>query len=163
MKLAPRTRVVPLYDGDAEDRLTAAREAVAEAEFSGQRRANRDPVAAAKEAFRAAVEAEEASAVKVTLTSLSYRKRSQILDACPPRVGNEIDQALGYDRDKFWWDSLRAMLVEPAMTDDEWQEFSDSLSEEHADALGAAMQELRSGVDVPKSSLVSAYLASETD
>lgn len=81
----------------------------------------------------------------------------RLVDAHPPRKGNEGDKSYGFDESKFFPALLRASLVEPEVTDEQFAEFVDQVPTKPWNRICAAAYELALGeVELPKSSAVSA-------
>lgn len=185
--LPPREVVVVLYPGDIgretdvlrdeiADGLDAAATAAADRPARPKRMLEepdeppaRDPEDEVLE--RLAVEHDEKAereaerGIKVTLREVSARAYRELQDACDdPREGNRRDAVLGYDGDDFERRLVRAMLVEPEVTDDQFDEFADQAGAYNwAKLVTAAFGLCSRDVDVPKSFAVSALrLARET-
>lgn len=131
----PRTKTVFLYPGGAEeelddlrDKLDAAMVADNPATRRMNSRSNADKIAAEFDA-KAAAAAE--SAVRVVLAEVPARTYRQMQDENPPRKGNKRDDNLGFNEEAFLRALVRAAITSPEVTDEQFEEFADAVSEFH--------------------------------
>lgn len=157
-----RRATVPLYPGDMEERLAEfdrrLEEAYAVESDSGNSRASSvsdtDRIAAEKDAY---VEQVASDAPKVVLEGISERTVQRLRDDHPPRKGNDLDERAGYNREEFASALVRACLVEPEVTDEQWEEFVEEASAGRMQTLFEHATEVTGEeVDLPKSSAVTA-------
>lgn len=154
----PRRRTIPLYSGEDEAKLEEFDERLdrAYAEESGSFRANgkseADAIAAERDAFLDEV---HERTPHVTLEAISERRLQQLRDANPPRKGNRLDEQVGVNRAVFPEALVKACLVDPEVTDEQWDEFMATAGAGRFLRLHEVANELVSGdVDLPKSSAV---------
>lgn len=120
----------------------------------GDRRRLAEQIETVREQMRSSI-------ITFRLRGLNRRRYSDLLAAHPPRRDNDEDKALGYNSDSFWPALIRACLVEPNLSDEQWERLDDQLSSAQFDLLlNAAHNLCRRPVDVPFSSAASATLSS---
>lgn len=156
--VAPRERVVEIYPGDVEAQLAALEEqiAVAQADDRPRRASERNPALALAEEYDALVEATRERAVKVTLRAVPHRVYRQLQDAHPPRKGSKRDEVYGVNEDSFFPALIKASLISPEVTDEQWDEFVATVAAPALLRLSQTAFELATGeVALPKSSAVS--------
>ena len=152
-----RRREVYLYPGDVEDRIAEYDDAI-EAAFAKEGadvrfRGETDKVAQERDAY---VEKARADAPRLVLEARTHRELQALYDAHPPRKGDRIDEAVGYNRTTFPPELVRASIVEPKVTEAEWEEFLSEVSAGRMARLQAIADELTGGdVDLGKSSAAS--------
>lgn len=126
----PREKKVPLLPGDYQDRISALAEQIDEAESQAQsdkrKRAVADKLAQEIDALRDAANVD--GAVVVTVREIPEVKKRQLQDDCPPRKGNKRDEIYGYDEDAYATALVRASLVDPAVTDEQFDEWRATVS-----------------------------------
>jgi hypothetical protein len=106
----------------------------------------RDQMAAASGTFR--------------LRAVPRRKWTALYAEHPPREGDARDAATGFNRETFFEALTRACIVDPEISDAEWEALADHLSAAQWDALvDAAWQVNQTGVDVPFSLAASRALS----
>lgn len=152
----PRREVIALYSGEDEAKLEEYEDRLsrAYAEESGSRRAGAqseaDVLAAEQDAWLDEVHERTPT---VTLEAISERRLQELRDANPPRKGNKLDEQVGVDRTKFPEALVRACVVEPEVTDEQWEEFMERASAARFLRLHEAANRLVSeDVNLPKSS-----------
>lgn len=154
---APRERVIPLYSGDVEAKIEELKAAINKSAGLPPRAGRKSPALAAAEEFDAFVAEQMAAANKVVLHEVSGRVVDQLRDEHPPRPDKPRDKALGVNEETFYWALVRAAMVSPVVTDEQWDEFVASASIGRRKELVEAAEELSSKVaSLPKSSAVSA-------
>lgn len=156
----PRRRTVTIYDGDVEAELDDLLEQVdkafdEEAKGGARRMAGgktpADQLAEAYDARRAA-----ADGIDMVLQAIPERRGRQLQDDCPPRPGNKRDEVWGFDQDRFLDLLVPAMLVDPVVTEEQWEEFREQVTSSAWSALRDAAYDLyNTGVDLPKLSAAS--------
>lgn len=160
--LTSRRRVtVPLYSGEVETRLQELDEALEVAyanESAGSMRATSvseaDAIAKERDDYAAKAQAE---APKLVLEGITERQLQRLRDEHPPRKGDKLDETVGYNREDFPAAFIRACLVEPEVTDEQWDEFIEQASSGRLHTLLQHANEVTGDdVDLPKSSAVSA-------
>jgi hypothetical protein len=97
------------------------------------------------------------STVTFTFRAMPRPKWRQLVAEHPPREGKDLDGQLGYNPDSFYPVIIRACVVEPDATDEEWTELLDErLSDNQFAQLAAAAFAVNEGdVNVPFSSVAS--------
>ena len=158
--IKPRTAVVTIYQGDYLDRIDYLRrqaEAAAEAEQSGPRRSGQKSEAMRLAAEHDALVAEaNETAVHVKVQALGRKAWRELVDAHPPRDGNDEDKAAGVNEDTFKDALVAASIVEPEMTEGERVDFLDYMSSVDYDRIYVTAFSLNRVVAAdPKSSLAS--------
>lgn len=99
------------------------------------------------------------STVVFRLRGLNRAAYSSLMVGHPPRDGNDGDATVGYNADAFFPALIRACMVEPDLTDEQWDRLVEVLSSGQFDALAdAALAVCRRKVDVPFSFAASATL-----
>lgn len=161
----PRERVVEIYRGEDEARLVSLQEKLDEAfeaEQTAPKRAGIDSKATAnayaEQLDEAKAQARE-RAIKVTLREVPHRVVRQIQDEHPARKGNELDELRGYDRDAFERALIKAMMVSPEVTEEQFEEFADSAATSAWSRLLANANEIQFGdLDLGKGSSAASAL-----
>lgn len=159
LMVPPRERVVEIYPGDVEADLESLNAQIAEAanDPRPKRLADKSPALRLAEEYDALVEATRERAIKVTLRAVPHRTYRQLQDAHPPRKGNKRDEVYGVNEDTFFPALIRASLVSPEVTDEQWDEFVSTVAAPALMRLSSTAFELATGeVALPKSSAVSA-------
>lgn len=135
MELKPRTASIPIYQGDAPDRLQRLKEKIDAAEAAEKDAGPRmmaDDVpesAGLREQYAALLPEAEADAVWVKLRNLGRRTWREFVDKHPPREGNESDENLGINEDTFFDEVVPIGLLAPIFgSDAERVQFLDDLS-----------------------------------
>lgn len=150
---------VMLYPGDVEERIKQFDEALDRAvleESSGGARASSaadaDTIAADRDAF---LEESQGRGVRVVLEAITERRVQQLRDSHPPRKGDKLDEGVGFNREDFPAAFVRACVVEPEVTDEQWAEFVGEASAGRMRDLHEEAERITFGdVDLPKSSAV---------
>jgi hypothetical protein len=88
------------------------------------------------------VDAVEASTIRFTLRARSRQEWRDLLKAHPPRKDHPLDRQLGYNEETFYEALIRASIVDPVITDAEWQELNGYLTEGEWTRLVVAAQNL---------------------
>jgi len=109
----------------------------------------------------------QSSVVVFRLRGLNRKAWAGLLGLHPPRndpgtskKDQDTDKALGYNVETFFPALIRACLVEPAMSDEQWKRLEELLtSKQYDDLIDAALAVTRRKVDVPFSFASSAMLA----
>lgn len=156
---APRRRTEYLYPGDAEatiaaydDQIEAAFAAESDPDVRVARKAKKDAdrLAAERDAY---IAEQRDSAVKVVLEAIPHRALQALYDEHPPRKGNKADESVGYNHETFQAALVRASVVEPQVTDEQWAEFLESVPAGRLTRLYVVADELTgTDVNLPKSS-----------
>ena len=110
------TKQVIVYTGDFRDRidrLAAQVRAAAESEQNPQRGGGKSEAAQLKAEHNALVEEAKEKALVFTLRALRRDEWQKLVNAHPPRQGNEDDAAVGINEDTFKEALLPASIVEP--------------------------------------------------
>lgn len=160
--LPPAARkTVLLYSGEdaarleeMDDELEAAwiRDATAPTRAGVPLGTEADEVAAHRDAF---LEEAKGRALSIVFEAISHRTLESLRDQSPPRKGNRADEAAGYDRESFPFALLRASLVEPSVTDDQWKEFIENAPASRVREWVEVAEELATqDVNLPKLSAV---------
>ena len=103
-------------------------------------------------------------AVVVTMREIPKPQVRRLQDACPPRKGVARDEVYGYNEDDFHKALMRACIVSPELTDEQFEEWSEVAPSRHWDKVrDAALRVVGEGEDIPKSSAVSVLLASRAE
>jgi len=99
------------------------------------------------------IEAEiEENALRVTFRAIPKDEWTLLCEQYPPRIGNEIDAIVGYDRDGVADASVRACMVDPVFDDASWAEFVKVCNPgEWNELKNVAAQVNRAVTSVPKS------------
>lgn len=113
----------------------------------------------------------EAARAEMSAKAIVFRFRgldrhgwAQLLTDCPPRDGVATDKALGYNPETFYPALIRRCLVEPQVTDEQWERLDARLSSGQFDSLAdTALAVSRRKVDVPFSFAASATLRSSAE
>lgn len=101
----------------------------------------------------------QSSAVVFRLRGLNRAGWTALLRAHPPRKDDKVDAAMGYNVETFFSALIRACLLEPEVTDEQWERLEALLSSKQYDDLAdAALTVSRRKVDVPFSFAASATL-----
>lgn len=105
-----------------------------------------------------------AASVVFTVRGLTRDAWTRLVAACPPRDGDATDRSLGYNQETFWPALLRASVITPALTGEQWDKLTGALSAGQYDQLvNACLQVSRRKVDVPFSFAASATLQSSDE
>lgn len=152
----PRRRTEYLYSGEAEAKLDEyedrIEQAFAEEGSDVRKRKVSDRIAKERDDFKAE---QMAAAPKLVFEAITHRRLQRLYDEHPPRKGDKGDEMVGYNRETFAPALVRASLVEPAVTDEQWDEFVESVSAGRMMRLHEVANDLAGGdVDLPKSSAV---------
>lgn len=158
--VAPREKVVEIYSGDVEALLESLNAAITEAHADEavrpKRNAQKSEALRLAEEYDKVVEAAREEAVKVTLRAVPHRTYRQLQEAHPLRKGNKRDEVYGVNEDTFFAALVKASLVSPEVTDEQFEEFEDSCAAAAWLRLTNTAFELTTGeVALPKSSAVS--------
>ena len=133
---APREDSVILYDSKVERELAELRESLDDAfnaEIDGGSSADRWGAKAPSPADEIAAkideitERERGRGRKVTLREIPNDQLDEIKDANPPRKGNHFDEVAGYDRKAVERALIRKMMIEPQVTDQQYDEWATSV------------------------------------
>lgn len=93
------------------------------------------------------------------LRAVGRRKWTDLYAEHPPRPDDKRDAMTGFNRDSFFDALVKACIVDPQISDAEWDALADLLSAAQWEALvDAAWEVNQSGVDVPFSSAASRAL-----
>jgi hypothetical protein len=97
------------------------------------------------------------STVPFTFRAMPRPKWRHLLAAHPPREGNDRDAEMGYNPDSFYPAIIRACVIDPEITAEEWSELLDEkLSDNQFAQLSAAAFVVNEGdVSIPFSSAAS--------
>lgn len=111
------------------------------------------------------LKAAKKNGVKVVLGEVPETRERAIRDQHPPREGNAGDQRAGFNRDAAVSDLARAMWVEPAWSDEEWQAWRASVPSRHWRKIERAVVGLSEEdfTDLPKQSIASLIRQSTSD
>jgi len=91
-----------------------------------------------------------AASVRFTVRALPRQKFTKLKSEHPPREGNSDDARLGFDRDTFYDSLARACVVEPELSDGQWEQLDAVLSTAQWASLRATAWMVNSSdVDVP--------------
>lgn len=94
------------------------------------------------------------------LRAVPRRRWTKLYAEHPPREGDHRDAATGFNRDSFFEALTRACIVDPQISDAEWEQLADLLSAAQWEKLVDASWEVnQQGVDVPFSSAASRALS----
>jgi hypothetical protein len=105
-----------------------------------------------------------AASVDVRLRALPRWRWSELMRAHPPRDDSDSDKALGVNEETFFDALVRACLVEPELSDEDWARLLSVLTSAQYDALATAAWTVNRGsVDVPKSLVASRILRTYAD
>lgn len=131
---APRAAIVALYQGTDSEQIAVLREAAERAakdESKAPRLMHEESSAEALAAKHDEFVAEaKGRAIMVELRALGRKQWRALVAANPPRDGNEDDQAVGVDEDKFSEALVPASIATPAFERDADRDaFLDSLSD----------------------------------
>lgn len=168
----PREMWVELLSGDFEPRkqelerqITEAAEAETRGRESGtvarfgqpsnlaELVATSDRLAAEYDALMA--EARESGIVKILLRAAG-RPWRQLKDEHPPRPDNEYDEMLGVNRATFFEPAVKLCIVDPVVTDAQYDEFAEGLSSAQWERVSSTAWQVNEGeTSIPKSSAVS--------
>lgn len=88
------------------------------------------------------VEAVEAATIRFTMRALPRLKWTKLLKEHPPRKDHLEDRKLGYNEDTLYEALVRACIVDPVPTDEEWEQIDEVLIEGEWIRLVAAAQTL---------------------
>ena len=160
LMVPPRERVVEIYPGDVEAQLETLNAQIAEAATTeakpGRMTTKTNSALDLATEYDELVEATRERAVKVTLRAVPHRVYRQLQDAHPARPGNKRDEIYGVNEDTFFPALVKAALVSPEVTDEQFEEFLTSVATPALMRLSNAAFELTTGeVTLPKSSAVS--------
>jgi len=95
------------------------------------------------------------STVTFTLRALSKPRYRELVQAHPPRRGDEgeivdDDKGMGLNVETFYEDLLRRSIVDPELDDEDWTALLDTITDRQFELLGMAAFLLnRSDVDIP--------------
>lgn len=160
-KLEPRIWKHTILQGDDEDRLRELRAAVDRIKPTSGDDAltlsEDDPHAVAVQAADDfAVEAEKRG-VTITLRSVGRKKWRELVEANPPREGDEDDQKAGVNLDAFPEALVPACISGPTLTEGELADLLDALTPAQFDLLAVAAWTLHKSLGIdPKGRLGSA-------
>lgn len=166
LMVKPREKTVVLLPGDYADRLNALAEQVdqLENEAASDKRKKAAALEKAKELDELRDPANIDGAVTVVLREIPGVRWRQLQDDHPPRKSNQRDEIYGYNEDAFHKAAVRACLVEPEVTDEQFDEFVAAVSAANWRKIRDAALELNEReVAIPKSSAVSVLLANRAD
>lgn len=114
--------------------------------YAARVNAIRDEMASASATFR--------------LRAVGRRKWTALYADHPPREGDARDAATGFNRETFFEALTRACIVDPEISDTQWDALAELLSAAQWDALvDAAWEVNQAGVDIPFSSAASRALS----
>ena len=157
--VAPRTKTVHLYPGGVEESLDDLREKLDEAlnaEASPRRMAEKSPADRLAREYDAKAKSAAENRVDVVLSEVSARAYRRLQDENPPCKGNKRDESLGFNEETFLRDLVQAALVSPEVTDEQFVEFADSVTEFNWRKLTSTAWELANQeADLPKPLAVS--------
>lgn len=160
-KIEPRIWKHTILQGDDEEQLrelrAAAQRAKATSESEPRTLAEEDPYeAAARAADDFAAEAEERG-VTVTLRAVGRKKWRELVEAHPPRDGDEDDKKAGVNLDNFAEALVPACIAGPTFSEGELTDFLDALTPAQFDLLALAAWNLHKNLGAsPKDRLLSA-------
>lgn len=159
----PREVSIPLYPRDIQAKLDAYDDQIEEAwttESSTKRmgaKSAADELSAEKDAL---VKSVESDATRVVLRELDQRAFQRLNDEHPPRQNNRGDQQAGWNRETFPGALIRACMVSPEVTDEQYAEFVEKCPPGRWGHLFEQALEVTLGeVTLPKSSAVSTLRA----
>ena len=99
------------------------------------------------------------STIEFVLQALPRRSFQKFCVAHPPRDGNDEDRALGFNTETFHDDLVRASIVEPELSDEQWETLADRMTSAQWQEFVTASQLLNiEKVSVPFSLSASAAL-----
>lgn len=103
-----------------------------------------------------------ADSVRFRVRGVGRRAWTKLLAEHPPREGNDSDRGLGVNMETFFDAIVRASVIEPQLTDEQWGELlDDALTDAQFQALAdAAWAVNRGSVDVPFSPAASRVVTS---
>lgn len=130
-ELKPRTAKVVLFQGDDLERVNELETAAAEAAGAGGTRRVSDPIPGMAEAQARDEFVAEATerAITVVLRPMGRKKWRTMLNAHPPKPGDEEDKELGFNQESLADDLVPAALASPVFASaEERDDFLDSLS-----------------------------------
>lgn len=138
-KIEPRIWKRTILHGDDEARLAELDAEVDRLEALARRKdGSAGDLAAALDARNEfAAEAEERG-VAVTLRAVGRKKWRELIEANPPREGDDADQKAGINLDTFPESLVPACIAGPTMGEGEMDDFLDSLSPAQFDTLALA-------------------------
>lgn len=103
----------------------------------------------------------EAYNIAFTLRGLSRVDNNKLKAAHPPRKGNDEDRLRGFDESSFFVPLVRACIVEPELTDVQYEHLVNNMSDGEFSKLAlGAYAATEGGVSVPFSSAASSVLRS---
>lgn len=103
-------------------------------------------------------------AIVVTVREIPKPQVRKLQDECPPRQGVSRDEIYGYNEDAFHKALMRACIVSPELTDEQFEEWAAQAPPRHWDKVrDAALKVVGEGESIPKSSAVSVLLASRAE
>ena len=117
----PETVVPVCLDASA---IEAYREAEAEA-----RRAASDSLAGKPEIPAELVERVESSTIRFTMRALPRRQWTDLVKNHPPRKDHREDRQVGFNEETLYEALVRACIVEPVPSDEEWAQIDEVLTE----------------------------------
>jgi len=117
----PETVVPVCLDASA---IEAYREAEAEA-----RRAASDSLAGKPEIPAELVERVESSTIRFTMRALPRRQWTNLVKNHPPRKDHREDRQVGFNEETLYEALVRACIVEPVPSDEEWAQIDEVLTE----------------------------------
>jgi hypothetical protein len=154
-----RTEKVPLYPPSFRDWLAAESKAIdqMETEAASDRRKRRIAMKMAEDLDEKLAHPENIPGVRmVVVGAIAPRREQRLLDEHPPRKKNSADNVVGYNRETFRAALMRLCLVEPELTEAQFEEWVESGSTGEFEKVWAAVNRVQYGVDeAPKSSAVS--------
>jgi len=101
------------------------------------------------------------ASVVFRLRGLNRRDWAALIAAHPGRKDSDVDRKLGYNTESFFPAIIRASIIEPLLSDEQWERLDAVLPSSQFDALlDAALAVSRRKVDVPFSLAASATLQS---
>lgn len=90
------------------------------------------------------------ASVRFTVRALPRRRWTALLGEHPPREGDEMDARTGFNRDTFYDALVRECVVEPQLSDEQWDTLDAALSTAQFAALKTTAMVINSAdVDVP--------------
>lgn len=93
------------------------------------------------------------------LRAVGRRRWTALYAEHPPRPDDKRDAMTGFNRDSFFDALVKACIVDPQMSDGQWEQLAELLSAAQWDALVEAAWDVnQAGVDVPFSSAASRAL-----
>lgn len=102
-----------------------------------------------------------ASTVVFTFEAMPRRAFKKLVDAHVPRDEVPADQNTGFNNDTIWEPLIRASLIDPKVTDEQWEKLDGKLSFAQFDKLATAAFHVNTrGPDVPFSHAASLLLRS---